>query len=209
MMMQTTILIQPILFEPDKGIIITLAQQIIERNKVHDVERQEVITVGKSITAAYDIKSRPSEEQLEEIHQLVDEYWRITNDNLMLTYMLKLSEKAIKFNVYKDDKLLNFLKEILYQSNDKHIILWALYILHILILTSKSEHDRSFIEYIHKEYFSFLKQQLEVQEEGFEYSLDRIQQIIQEIRELISDQELCETYWKRMVGIIQNVKNTG
>ena len=28
--------------------------------------------------------------------------------------MQKLSEKAIKFNLYKDDKLLNFLKEILY-----------------------------------------------------------------------------------------------
>jgi CRISPR/Cas system-associated exonuclease Cas4 (RecB family) len=101
--------------------------------------------------------------------------------------MQKLREKSTKFNLYKDDKLLNFLKQILYNSKDKHIILEALYVLHILILTSKSEHDKSFIEYIHKEYFPLLKQQLEMREERFEYSLDRIQQIIQEIRELISD----------------------
>ena len=33
---------------------------------------------------------------------------------------------------------------------------------YILILTSKSEHDKSFMEYIHKEYFPLLKQQLEI-----------------------------------------------
>jgi hypothetical protein len=184
-------------------------ERIIKNNKLSDEARQKYVRVTRPFTLRYNINApNPSNEQLEGIHQLIDEYWGITNDNLMLTYMQKLSEKVGKFNLYKDDKLLNFLKQTLYQSNDKHIILEALHILHILILTSKSEHDKSFIEYIHKEYFSLLKQQVEAEEERFKNSLDRIQQIIQEIRELVSDQELCETYWKRMVSIIQSVKKT-
>lgn len=115
----------------------------------------------------YDINtSHPNKERLEEIHEFIDECSSLPeDDDLRLTYMQKLRQKSIKFSLYKDDKLLEFLKQIVYNSKDKHIILESLYVLHILILTSKSEHDRYFMEYIHKEYFPLLKQQLEMREE--------------------------------------------
>jgi hypothetical protein len=102
-------------------------ERIIKNNKLSDEARQKYVRVTRPFTLRYNINApNPSNEQLEGIHQLIDEYWGITNDNLMLTYMQKLSEKVGKFNLYKDDKLLNFLKQTLYQSNDKHIILEAL-----------------------------------------------------------------------------------
>ena len=84
---------------------------------------QQVIAVSKPISMDYDINtSHPNKERLEEIHEFIDECSSLPeDDDLRLTYMQKLRQKSIKFSLYKDDKLLEFLKQIVYNSKDKHI----------------------------------------------------------------------------------------
>jgi hypothetical protein len=66
-------------------------ERIIKNNKLSDEARQKYVRVTRPFTLRYNINApNPSNEQLEGIHQLIDEYWGITNDNLMLTYMQKL-----------------------------------------------------------------------------------------------------------------------
>jgi hypothetical protein len=44
--------------------------------------------------------------------------------------------------------------------------------------------------------------------ERYEYSFSKIEQIIEEIRNVLSDEEICEIYWNRMVNMIQNIRGT-
>jgi hypothetical protein len=71
------------------------------------------------------------------------------------------------------------------------------------------ENESSFIEYVNQEYFPLLKEILESVDERYEYSFLRIEEIIDELKDSISTEQLCEIYWKRTVNIIRKIKETG
>lgn len=62
---------------------------------------------------------------------------------------------------------------------------------------------------MNKVYFPLFKENLESRNEIYEYSFFKIEQIIGELKDLISIDEICEMYWKRMVNIIHNMKESG
>lgn len=193
-----------------KTITTQITREIIEKNRI-PATAQEIEPVSKSISISYDIRAaHPDNEQLDEIHEAIDEYNGFPEGHeLRYTYLQKLNEKSRRFNLYNDKEFLDFLKQILHNTMDKHIILESLFILHNLIITSKIESEKSFIEYVNREYIPMLIQHLETREERFEYALFKIEQIIDEIKELISPEQICEMYWKRIFNVIHTVMKTG
>ena len=89
------------------------------------------------------------------------------------------------------------------------VILECLLILHRLILTSKVAEENAFLEYVKAHYLSFFQENLELGNERYEYSLFKIEQILEEIKNLIPTQQMCEVYWQRMVKLIKegDIKN--
>ncbi len=89
------------------------------------------------------------------------------------------------------------------------VILECLLILHRLILTSKVAEENAFLEYVKAHYLSFFQENLELGNERYEYSLFKIEQILEEIKNLIPTQQMCEVYWQRMIKIIKegDIKN--
>lgn len=193
-----------------KTITMQITHEIIEKYRIPSTG-QEPQRVSSSRTIRYNLHAtHPDNEQLDEIHEAIEEYNSFPEGHeLKYTYLQKLNEKSKRFNLYNDKEFLEFLKQILHNTMDKHIILESLFILHNLIITSKIESEKSFIEYVNKEYIPMLIQHLETREERFEYSLFKIEQIIDEIKELISPEQICEMYWKRMVNVIHSVMKTG
>ena len=146
------------------------------------------------------------DEKRHKIQQLIDEYNSFTDDELRLTYMQKFNEVSKSFDLYNDNLFLEFLKQQIKTSNNKHIILESLFVLHNLILTSRLENKDSFTGYVDIEYLAFLKENMISQVERYEYSFFKIEQIIEDIN--ISNEEICEIYWNRMVNMINNITQT-
>jgi hypothetical protein len=63
--------------------------------------------------------------------------------------------------------------------------------------------EKAFLEYVRDEYFSFFEDNLKTGTERYEYSLFNIEQILEEIKNLISVQQICEMYWQRIVRTIK------
>jgi hypothetical protein len=154
--------------------------------------------------------SHLSKEELRNIHDLINEYNGFSEeDELRHIYMLKFNEVSRSRTLYRDEIFLDFLREQFESSKNKHIILECSFILDNLIKASKKEHEIHFLQYVNRVYFPLFKKNLESGNEIYEYSLSKIEQIIDELKDLISVDEICELYWKRMVSIIYNIKKTG
>jgi hypothetical protein len=69
--------------------------------------------------------------------------------------------------------------------------------------------NSDFLKYIVNEYFPLLRQYMESTNEKYEYSTFKIEQIMEELKDAISSEEICEMYWKRLTRIIYNMKETG
>ena len=192
-----------------KTITIETINKIIENNP------KKILTpvLYSELTSIYNIMpSHADNKTIEKIHQLIDEYNNFAPEEgeLRFTYMCKFNEFTRRFSLYKYTRFLDFLKQQFNKtSNNKHIISECLFILHNLILTSKVENESSFIEYVNQEYFPLLKENLESVDERYEYSFLRIEEIIDELKDSISTEQLCEIYWKRTVNIIRKIKETG
>jgi hypothetical protein len=170
------------------------------------------VRVSKEMTYRYKIRvPNPNQQELERIHDFLDEFDTLTveQQELRLTYLQKLNEKSKHYNLHNDTKFLIFLNKLINKSEDKHIIWESLFILHNLITTSKTENEPSFLDYVYKQYFGLFNQRLAARDPIFEYSLSKIQQIIQEIKESVNPEELCNMYWRRMVTIIHSMNKTG
>ena len=193
-----------------KSITFDVLNQIIETNKVFSPERR-LKSVENSLNISYAISpNHLNNEQIEEIHDLIDDYNTFSNeDDYKFIYMNSFIEFSRKFDLYRDKVFLEFLKSEFKNSPDKHIILECSFILHNLIISSKIEEEETFIEYVHKEYFPLIKECLESVEEKYENAAFKLEQIIEELKNNISNEQLCELYWKRMVTIIVKINNTG
>ena len=94
-------------------------EQIIKDNKYPDEGWKKYVRVSKSATLRYNIinASKPTDEQLEEIHEFIEDYFSISkDDDLRLILWQKLREKSLKLNLYKDDsfwKLMGIICQLL------------------------------------------------------------------------------------------------
>lgn len=197
--------------EQYKTITPEIINKIIETNKKPS-EKAPLKRVTNSIIFRYNIMSSSlNEEQSRRFHDQIDDYYGCSEgeDRIRYKYLRNFIDYSSKFNIYKDEKILDFLKDQFKNSNDKYIMEECLYILHNLILTSKIDKEVSFMQYVKQEYFPILKDNLESGDERYEYSFYKIEQIIEELKDLVSVGEICELYWKRMVSIIHKIKETG
>ena len=190
-----------------KTLNVEIINRIIESNQPNSVV-QNRRRVSSQVSLIYNIMpSQLDSYKIRKIHELIQEYDSFSEDDeLRFTYLQKFNDYSNRFDLYKDNVFLEFLKGQIKNSNNKHIIFESLFILHKLILTSKLEHEDYFIEYINKEYFPFLKGNLISGAEMYEYSFSKIEQIIEEIRNVLSDEEICEIYWNRMKNMIPSIR---
>ena len=191
-----------------KTINMSIIIGIIE-NKKKILSEHVIASHLPATTSPYDSPIRdPTKGETKKIWDLVEEYSCFAEgDELQFTYLQNFNKVSIEFKMYKNTKFLDFLNNQIKTTNNKHIILECLIILHNLLLSSKKEGRYSFVEYIKKEYFPLLKQHLESGNETFEYSYSKIEQIFEELK--IANEEMCEMYWKRMVTMIHKISKTG
>jgi hypothetical protein len=196
-----------------------LEHKSMDMEKLNRIIKNHVITkpatdlkrVSKELTSSYDIRvNDPNEEELEEFHELLDEFNDFPEgDEKRYAYLEIFNKKSRVRNLHKDKQFLEFLEKLLNNSNDKHIILECLFILDNLITTSKTEKDASFLQYVKTKYFDLFQNRLEMRDERFENSLFKIEQILARISAIINPEQLCEMYWKRMKKIIQDMNRSG
>jgi hypothetical protein len=146
-------------------------------------------------------------ETIKKIHEILNEYEGLHNEDLKITYLQKLNDFSKRFDLYRDREFSDFLERQIKNGTDKHIVLECLYTLHSLILTSKVENEDSFLVYVNKHYFSFLKNKLRSRVETYEYSLFKIEQIFKDIEKFISVDEICD--WNRLVAIVEGKDYSG
>lgn len=180
------------------------AKKIMDDNRPVSTAPGRRILVSSKLISKYKIMpTHLNAETRQKIHEILNEFDDLQNDDLKITYMQKLNDFSKRFDLYKDSEFLDFLERQIKHGIDKHIVLECLYTLHSLILTSKVENGDSFLAYVNEHYFTFLKEKSQSGNETYEYSLFKIEQIFKEIEKLISIEEMCEMYWKRMVRIIE------
>lgn len=162
------------------------------------------ILVSNKLISKYKIMpTHLNAETRQKIHEMLNEFDGLHNDDLKITYLQKLNDFSKRFNLYRDSEFLNFLEKQIKHGIDKHIVLECLNTLHSLLLTSKVENADSFLDYAKEHYFTFLKEKSQSGNVTYEYSLFKIEQIFEEIKKLISIDEVCDMYWRRMVRIIE------
>jgi hypothetical protein len=187
-----------------KSINTQILKEIIENNRPDSPGQNRRQTVSATMIFKYHIlPTYLNDARIEGIHGLLREYDSLQNDDLKITYLQKFNDFSKRFDLYTDKTFLDFLERHIKNGTDKHIVLECLFILHSLILTSKVEHGDSFLAYVNKHYFLFLKAKSELGIPTYEYSLFKIEQIFGEIKNFIAVEEICEMYWKRMVKIIK------
>lgn len=194
-----------------KTVTLEILNRIIEEHRRPSFN-ENLVPVSNTFTHRYKIRvQNPEEEELERIFDFIDEFDTLSDDqpDLKLTYLRKLNDKSIRYNLHNNRRFLQFLSKLIHESNDKHIIWESLLILSNLITTSKTENETSFKDYVNKEYFDLFKQRLEARDQIFDYSLSKIQEIFDEIKETLNPEQLCDMYWKRMVKIIRIMRETG
>lgn len=191
-----------------KTINLEIINRMIEENMKSQPEQSFPVDV-QAPSVHYESTTRElTEEQTDKILQLVHEYNSFDEgDQNKITYLLKFNDFSKDFKMYKHKKFVSFLSKEIRRANNKHIILECLFILHRLILTGKEDHSQSFLEFVKKESLPLLLRHLERGDERFEYSYFKADQIVSEFD--IPKEEVCKTYWNRMVNIIRRVSKTG
>lgn len=186
-----------------KSINAEILDKIIENNKPSSTGVNRRQTVTTKMVFKYNIMpTHLNDEKKKTIDELLEEYDDLQGDDFKITYLQKFTDFSKRFDLWKYNRFLDFLEGQIKNGTDKHIVLECLFTLHRLILTSKVEHDGSFLEYVNKHYFTFLKEKSESGIQTYEYSLFKIEQILEEIKDFIPREEMCEMYWNRMVKII-------
>jgi hypothetical protein len=98
-----------------------------------------------------------NEETKQKIYEFLNEYDDLQDDDLRITYLQKFNDFSKRFDLYRDNEFLDFLEKQIKNGKNKHVVLECLFTLHSLILTSKVEQEASFLVYVDKHYFSFLR----------------------------------------------------
>jgi hypothetical protein len=193
-----------------KSINAKIVKEILDSHRSNSTEQDSRKFVSNKLTLSYKIMPTPlNEETKQKIHEFLNEYSSLQDDDLRITYLQKFNDFSKRFDLYKDNEFLDFLEKQIKNSKNKHIVLECLFILHTLILTSKVEPDESFLAYVGEHYFSFLKERSELGVQTYEYSLFKIEQIFKEIENFISIEEICDMYWKRIVKIVEEKDQSG
>src|SRR5919106_1398554 len=168
-----------------------ILKEIIENNRPDSPGQNRRQTVSATMIFKYHIlPTYLNDARIEGIHGLLREYDSLQNDDLKITYLQKFNDFSKRFDLYTDKTFLDFLERHIKNGTDKHIVLECLFILHSLILTSKVEHGDSFLAYVNKHYFLFLKAKSELGIPTYEYSLFKIEQIFGEIKNFIAVEEI-------------------
>jgi hypothetical protein len=194
-----------------KTITPEIVNEIIEKNK-RPSERAPLRRVTQDLVIKYNIRSTLlTEEQAEKIRDQIADYNSCSeeDDEFRFKYLRNFKDYSSKYNLYKDNVFLDFLYEQIKSSNNKNIIEECLYILHNLILTSKADKDVSFMEYVKRRHFSLLQEMMLSRDERYEYSLYKIEQIIEELKDLTTDEQIYGLYWNRIVSIVHSIQTTG
>jgi hypothetical protein len=193
-----------------KTITPEIVSAIIEKNK-RPSERAPLRRVTQSFTMRYNTISTLNEEQMERIHGQIVDYNSCSeeDDEFRFKYLRNFNDYSSKYSLYKDNVFLDFLYKQIRNSRNKNIIEECLYILHNLILTSKTDKEASFMEYVKQQYFPLLQEMMLSRDERYEYSLYKIEQIIEELKGLTTDGQMCELYWNRIVSVVHSIQTTG
>jgi hypothetical protein len=205
-----------------KSIDPDFVNRIVEDNRPDAVKRIKeedwpiTTTQGHRVLVSNELKmdfkimpTHSNTKTIRKIHEILNEYDDLHDDDLKITYLQKLNDFSKRFDLFRDRELLDFLERQIKNGTNKHIILECLYALHSLILTSKVEEDDSFLSYVSKHYFSFLKDKSESRSEAYEYSQFKIEQIFKEIEKFISVDEMCDMYWRRLVATVEGKDYSG
>jgi hypothetical protein len=172
-----------------------ILKKIVDSNRPQFTGENRRTIVSSTMTFSYKIMpTKLTYETKQEMHELLNEYSALEDHDLRITYLQKFNEYSTRYDLYKDSEFLDFLEDQIKNGSDKHIILECLFILHRLIITSKVDDEKAFLEYVRDEYFSFFEDNLKTGTERYEYSLFKIEQILEEIKNLISEQQICEMY---------------
>jgi hypothetical protein len=172
-----------------------ILKKIVDSNQPQFTGENRRTIVSSTMTFSYKIMpTKLTYETKQEMHELLNEYSALEDHDLRITYLQKFNEYSTRYDLYKDSEFLDFLEDQIKNGSDKHIILECLFILHRLIITSKVDDEKAFLEYVRDEYFSFFEDNLKTGTERYEYSLFKIEQILEEIKNLISEQQICEMY---------------
>jgi hypothetical protein len=180
------------------------AKQMVDDDRPISTPQGRILVSNELISRYKIMPTRLDKEKLKKVHQFLKECDSLHNDDLKITYLQKFNDFSKRFNLYSDIEFLDFLEKQIKIGTNKHVVLECLFILHNLILSSKIEQDDSFLSYVKKHYFSFLKERLESGDQTYEYSVFKIEQIFYAIENFIEEDEICEMYWKRLVGIVKS-----
>lgn len=199
-----------------KTITKDIIDNIVEKHKISYTQPDSTKTdkktsVTKTLTIRFNIMPTClSKEEKDEILELLGEYQSFSiDDEKRFTYMTRFEKYSKIYDLYRYDKFLNFLLNEYKNSCNKHIKLRCLNLLLYLIDTSKTEDESSFLEYIKKEYFELFKTHLLSLDDLHDYSVSKVEQILKELSGIVSSNELCDTYWARLVKLIVDRTKSG
>jgi hypothetical protein len=185
------------------------AKQMIDDDRPISTPQGRTLVSNELISRYKIMPTRLDKEKLRKVHQFLKEYDSLHNDDLKITYLQKFNDFSKRFNLYSDTVFLDFLEKQIKIATIKHVVLECFFILHNLILSSNIEQKGSFLPYVKEHYFSFLKEKLESGDQTYEYSVFKIEQIFNAIENFVEEDEICEMYWKRLVGIVESGDYSG
>lgn len=186
------------------------AKKVVEDSRPVSTAQGRRILVSNELISKYKIMpTHLNEEKTQKIHEFLNEYDSMHNDDLRITYLQKFNDFSKRFDLYNDGEFLDFLENQIKNGTDQHVILECMNILHNLIFTSRVEEKDSFLNYVNSHYFLFLKEKAELGIQVYEYSLYKIEQIFKEIQNFISVEEMCDMYWKHMIKIVEEKDLSG
>jgi hypothetical protein len=184
-------------------------KKTIEEDRPISTPQGRILVSNKLISKYKIMPTRLDKEKLRKIYQFLEEYDSLHNDDLRITYLQKFNDFSKRFNLYTDTEFLDFLEKQIKFGINQHVVLECCFILHNLILSSKVEGEDAFLAYVNEHYFSFLKEKSELGIQTYEYSLFKIEQIFNEIKDFVHEDEMCEMYWKRLVRIVESGDYSG
>jgi hypothetical protein len=131
-----------------KSINPNFIKKIVEDNKPDTIKKiveddrpistpQGRILVSNELISKYKIMpTHLDKEKLKKVHQFLEEYDSLHNDDLRITYLQKFNDFSKRFNLYSDTKFLDFLEKQIKNGTNQHVVLECRFKLHSLILSS-------------------------------------------------------------------------
>lgn len=138
----------------------------------------------------------------DEINTLLKEYSTLRNNDLKQIYLSRFLTISREYQLIDNSIFLNFLKKEIEKISDKYLLYDCFIILHNIIIVGKKIKNDISIKKIYQDFFPIFKKYLLACDELYEYSLSKIEQMLEEFN-FTNQDEKCEIYWKRLVKIVK------